>query len=72
MVRIGGGSTKFVLSDRWIVYTKRRKQLLHRKYLLYETGCSKTIAKLYSNNLLKRIDTYICQLHQESSIELTK
>ena len=39
MVRIGGGSTKFVLSDRWIVYTKSRKQLLHRKYLLYETGC---------------------------------
>ena len=24
MVRIGGGSTKFVLSDRWIVYTKSR------------------------------------------------
>ena len=39
MVRIGGGSTKFVLSDIWIVYTKSRKQLLHRKYLLYETGC---------------------------------
>ena len=39
MVPIGGGSTKFVLSDRWIVYTKSRKQLLHRKYLLYETGC---------------------------------
>ena len=39
MVRIGGGSTKFVLSDKWIVYTKSRKQLLHRKYLLYETGC---------------------------------
>ena len=42
MVRIGGGSTKFVLSDRWIVYTKSRKQLLHRKYLLYETGCIST------------------------------
>ena len=27
------------LCDRWIVYTKSRKQLLHRKYLLYETGC---------------------------------
>ena len=40
MVRIGGGSTKFVLSDRWIVYIRSRKQLLHRKYLLYETGCS--------------------------------
>ena len=40
MVRIGGGSTKFVLSDRWIVYTKSRKQLLRRKYLLYETGCT--------------------------------
>ena len=40
MVPVGGGSTKSVLSDRWIVYTKRRKQLLHRKYLLYETGCS--------------------------------
>ena len=39
MVRIGGGSTKIVLGDRWIVYTKSRKQLLHRKYLLYETGC---------------------------------
>ena len=39
MVPIGGGSTKSVLSDRWIVYTKSRKQLLHRKYLLYETGC---------------------------------
>ena len=39
MVPIGGGSTKFVLSNRWIVYTKSRKQLLHRKYLLYETGC---------------------------------
>ena len=25
MARIGGGSTKFVLSDRWIVYTKSRK-----------------------------------------------
>ena len=40
MVRNGAGSTKFVLSDRWIVYTKSRTQLLHRKYLLYETGCS--------------------------------
>ena len=39
MVRIGGGSTKFVLSDRWIVYTKSRKKLSHQKYLLYETGC---------------------------------
>ena len=39
MVPIGGGSAKSVLSDRWIVYTKRRKQLLHRKYLLYDTGC---------------------------------
>ena len=36
MVPIGGGSTKF---DRLILYTKSRKQLLHRKYLLYETGC---------------------------------
>ena len=43
MVRIGGGSTKFVLSDIWIVYTKSRKQLLLRKYLLYETGCSLAI-----------------------------
>ena len=25
MVRIGGGSTKFVHSDRWIVYTKSSK-----------------------------------------------
>ena len=39
MVRIGGGSTKSVLSDRLIVYTKSRTQLLQRKYLLYETGC---------------------------------
>ena len=39
MVSFGGGSTKAVLSDRWIVYTKSRKQLLHRNYLLYETGC---------------------------------
>ena len=27
---LGGGSTKSVLSDRLIVYTKSRKQLLHR------------------------------------------
>ena len=33
------GLPNFFLSDRWIVYTKSRKQLLHRKYLLYETGC---------------------------------
>ena len=39
MVPIGGGSSKSVLSDRWIVYTKSRKQFLHQKYLLYETGC---------------------------------
>ena len=39
MVPIGGGSTKSVLSDRWIVYTKSRKQLLHRKYLLNDSGC---------------------------------
>ena len=40
MVRVGGGSTKFYsVIDRWIVYTKSRNQLLHRKYLLYETGC---------------------------------
>ena len=42
MVRIGGGST-FVLSDRLIVCTKSRKHLFHRKYLLYETGCSWTM-----------------------------
>ena len=41
MVPIGGGSTKAVLSDRWIVYAKSRKQLLHQKYLLYETSCNK-------------------------------
>ena len=39
MVPIGGGSTESVLSDRWIEYTKSRRQLLHRKYLLYDTGC---------------------------------
>ena len=38
MAPIGGGSTKSVLSDRWIVYTKSRKQFLHRKDLLYDTG----------------------------------
>ena len=43
MVPIDGGSTKSVLSDRWIVYTKSRKQLLHRKYLLYDTGCIKNL-----------------------------
>ena len=48
MVPIGGGSTKSVIRDRWIVYTKSRKQLLHRKYLLYDTGCI-----LISLNLLK-------------------
>ena len=48
MVRIGGGSTKFVLIDRWIVYTKSRKQLLHRKYLLYETGCTSYISQMYA------------------------
>ena len=40
MVPIGGGFTKSVLSDRWIVYSKSRKQLLDRKYLLYDTGCT--------------------------------
>ena len=39
MVPIGGGSTKFVFSNRWIVYTKSRKHLLHRKYLSFETVC---------------------------------
>jgi len=39
MVPIGDVSTKSVLSDRWIVYTKSRKQLLQRKNLLYDTGC---------------------------------
>ena len=33
MVPIGGGSTKFVLCNRWIVYTKSRKQLLQRRYI---------------------------------------
>ena len=58
MVPIGGGSTKFVLSDRWIVFTKSRKQLLHRKYLLYETGCisiviQNVISTLYTFFLFK-------------------
>ena len=42
MVPIGGGSTKYVLTDRWIVYTKGRKQLLQRNNLLYDTGCTWT------------------------------
>ena len=36
---VAGLPSVSVLSDRLIVYTKSRKQLLHRKYLLYETGC---------------------------------
>ena len=51
MVPIGGGSTKSVLSDRWIVYTKSRKQLLHRKYLLYETGFSSILKRIVSDVL---------------------
>ena len=48
MVPIGGGSTKSVISDRWIVYTKSRKQLLHQKYLLYEAGCTlEKVSKLF-------------------------
>ena len=43
MEPIGGRSTKSVLSDRWIVYTKSRKELLHQKNRLYETGCIKVI-----------------------------
>ena len=50
-VSIGGGSTKSVLSDRLIVYTKSRKQLLHRKYLLYETGCITSLLVFISINL---------------------
>ena len=45
-VPIGGGSTKSVFSDKLIVYTKSRKQLLHRKYLLYETGCITSMFKV--------------------------
>ena len=44
---MGGGSTKFVLSDRLIVYTKSIKQLLHRKYLLYETGCISIVSNVF-------------------------
>ena len=50
----GGGSTKFVLSDRWIVYTKSRKQLLHRKYILYETGCMFSFPYLCRDYILRR------------------
>ena len=32
------GLPNLYCSDRWIVYTKSRKQLLHRKDLLYDTG----------------------------------
>ena len=52
MVPIGGGSTKFVLSGRWIVYTKSRKQLLHRKYLLYETGCIRLSIKYILRHII--------------------
>ena len=67
MVPIGGGSTKFVLSDRWIVYTKSRKQLLHRKYPLYETGCiiTSSICLLYTANtgdFMKKVHTATCVL----------
>ena len=54
MVPIGGGSTKFVLSDRWIVYTKSRKQLLHRKYLLYETVVKGIFWKGFKTPLYKK------------------
>ena len=60
MVRIGGGSTKFVLSDRWIVYTKSRKQSLHRKYLLCETGCNLCVLDNF-------VIILICTIHDNNS-----
>ena len=54
---IGGRSTKSVLSDRWIVYTKSRKQLLHRKYLFYETGC--TLWKFYEWPIYLSLDLFL-------------
>ena len=54
------GSTKSVLSDRFIVCNKSRTQLLHRIYLLYETGCRirrrkhlKANRKLWRENVKK-------------------
>ena len=40
MVSIVGGFTESAISDRWIVCAKRRSNMLHRKYLLYDTGCT--------------------------------
>ena len=63
MVHIGGGSTKFVLSDRWIVYAQSRKQLLHRKYLLYETGC---ICVHNESKNYKMFNRLICVKHNDN------
>ena len=43
-----GGSTKSVLSDRLIVYTKSRKQLLHRKYLHMTQDIYKETKNIYN------------------------
>ena len=43
-----------ICSDRWIVYTKSRKQLLHRKYLLYETGCICTDESCFKQNRISK------------------
>ena len=59
MVPIGGGSTKSVLSDRLIVYTKSRKQLLHRKYLLYYTGCTSSISLFEAWSFLQQVENVV-------------
>ena len=57
MVPIGGESTQSVLSDRWIVYAKSRKKLLHRKYLLYDRSCSSPLKQ----NLMGYFRNSICE-----------
>ena len=55
----GGGSTKYVLRDRWIVYTKSRKELLHeRTFYMTQAVCLvcffKTIIFLSSVSCFRR------------------
>ena len=57
MVPIGGESTQSVLSDRWIVYAKSRKKLLHRKYHLYDTSCCSPLKQ----NLMGYFRNSICE-----------
>ena len=48
--------TKFLLSDRLIVYTKIRKQLLHRKYLLL---WNRLYRKLYKISSFIKINSFL-------------